>query len=747
MKQDALKRAMRDDLGGHLWQYPIDIFTQIISPRKLKHGVKSFYREDFKFSVDALKPFFTNTCPVIAEKLADLTQFDWPADGSEEQNYNEPFAKLLSCVTDECQAALDQLEVQHGYTGIIVSRHNRFYNKLSFVSGLSATEAIGIKSDGLSQLIRVMMTIMLWKAPHHAGLNPFTNDHEIWLPKMADGTEGVKYTIHSHLHESTSVRGRGSTVNTIHNPSSTTPQPIQTYDLRSRTPTTRDHMADADVTEDDEDDACETKHSSWSSSAPEQAKVIGHYSMHNIELCTISTPNPALMVGTLDLTTLDSKFICKGQWVEDNRKNVERGFYAALQEFGRLFGTAEAVASWASSYPQDNGLISTHIYLPKENEAERYRWKLFVNQPEPAPQPRVLINLLLRTIGRSLLTAPSTSVLFEAVIHAHLGWLNAYQAGFLHRDISVGNVLYLDNTNSEKSKTFALTPGFLDASKSVEDEVAGLLLKLDATKIAQELTGLSLVGTEVQAAEEVLDEARVQAGQILKEAQDLMATLSSLLGNADEMSFLGFICDGDLAEDWRELFNDFFATTPLCDRSGTFEFMSDSLLRSRVDYLQAPMDDLESFFHMTVWAVLWNHYAVDSSSELEEEWRAAITGQHIARRGATIALIETDFTSISVRAEGFSSIVIQAIPVLADWKTSLRELRKDWNVITFKCRREHLRDLYPDASEEDINKLAPLLLRSHWHACALKGVHQVIKIYLEHKTELHRHGNFPEVKK
>jgi hypothetical protein len=159
------------------------------------------------------------------------------------------------------------------------------------------------------------------------------------------------------------------------------------------------------------------------------------------------------------------------------------------------------------------------------------------------------------------------------------------------------------------------------------------------------------------------------------------------------------------------------------------------------------MDDLESFFHMTVWAVLWNRYAVNSSSELEGEWRAAITGQPIVRRGATNALIETDLTPIIVKKEGFSGIVIQAIPVLADWKSSLRELRNDWEDITFKCRRKYLRGLYPDASEEDMDKLAPLLLRSHWHACALKGVHEVIKIYLKHKTALHRHGNFPEAKK
>ncbi len=107
----------------------------------------------------------------------------------------------------------------------------------------------------------------------------------------------------------------------------------------------------------------------------------------------------------------------------------------------------------------------------------------------------------------------------------------------------------------------------------MEDEVAGLLLKLNAARIAQELTGLSLVapgdepGAEVRAAAEVQADAQVQAGQIMKEAQDLKATLSSLFGDADEMSLFGFICDGDLAKDWRELFNNFFATTPIGDRS------------------------------------------------------------------------------------------------------------------------------------------------------------------------------------
>ncbi|TDL14111.1 hypothetical protein BD410DRAFT_833168 [Rickenella mellea] len=55
MKLDALKRAMRDDLGGHLWQYPVNIFTQIISPNVLEVRVRPFVtrvnpRPDPRFS-------------------------------------------------------------------------------------------------------------------------------------------------------------------------------------------------------------------------------------------------------------------------------------------------------------------------------------------------------------------------------------------------------------------------------------------------------------------------------------------------------------------------------------------------------------------------------------------------------------------------------------------------------------------------------------------------------------------------
>lgn len=123
------------------------------------------------------------------------------------------------------------------------------------------------------------------------------------------------------------------------------------------------------------------------------------------------------------------------------------------------FGVATLAGSWEAVYgPNDR--ITTHIYLPEdEDEAAECHWNIFKCDC-PVPEPRCSIGLIIETEGGSMVMALSSWGMLEAVLHSmlgivlcflpvintqfyFLGWLNIYQKGSLHRDISIGNTLML----------------------------------------------------------------------------------------------------------------------------------------------------------------------------------------------------------------------------------------------------------------------------------------------------------------
>ena len=107
-------------------------------------------------------------------------------------------------------------------------------------------------------------------------------------------------------------------------------------------------------------------------------------------------------------------------------------------------------------------------------------------------------------------------------------WLNVYQNGYLHRDISIGNVLAFEQP--EKRNTFKWNDEFVASLGEVTTEM-----------LHQKLRKL---GYKVK-----LDVVRIP------DAKALMKELSVLL---DKFGIGGsceaFVIDCDLAKDWRKLF-------------------------------------------------------------------------------------------------------------------------------------------------------------------------------------------------
>ena len=119
------------------------------------------------------------------------------------------------------------------------------------------------------------------------------------------------------------------------------------------------------------------------------------------------------------------------------------------------FGVGVLLATWEARYANGEAQ-STAIFLPEPAEKQERHWHLFANCPDSI-EIRSAQCFLLETVGRLIEHVTKSLDLFVILAHALLGelffsfaviidsnlsgWLNVYQAGYLHRDISIGNVL------------------------------------------------------------------------------------------------------------------------------------------------------------------------------------------------------------------------------------------------------------------------------------------------------------------
>ena len=91
-----------------------------------------------------------------------------------------------------------------------------------------------------------------------------------------------------------------------------------------------------------------------------------------------------------------------------------------LSECGGMFGLPKHLYSFRAHHK--NGCPTTnHLFLPSEDQLDRYRWKLFDNATDDPPEYRTLLVHVITFVGDSLVSAKTVRSLVRAVIHAHLG--------------------------------------------------------------------------------------------------------------------------------------------------------------------------------------------------------------------------------------------------------------------------------------------------------------------------------------
>lgn len=92
-------------------------------------------------------------------------------------------------------------------------------------------------------------------------------------------------------------------------------------------------------------------------------------------------------------------------------------------------------------------------------------------------------------------------------------------------------------------------------------------------------------------------------------------------------------------------------------------------------YLQSPLDDIESFFWVSVWAAAYNLKHSHQLSRNELLWREELSGSVSERRGAAMQLLEVE------GSEG-SPILVHFRRFIRALDQKLRNLRVKWEKTT-----------------------------------------------------------------
>lgn len=140
--------------------------------------------------------------------------------------------------------------------------------------------------------------------------------------------------------------------------------------------------------------------------------------------------------------------------------------------------------------------------------------------------------------------------------------------------------------------------------------------------------------------------------------------------------------------------------------------MSLALLRAEEEYLHSPVDDLESFFWVALWSVVFNETSGDNW-DVEGRVREALL-----RNDKALAIQKfLDLEGVEQRNQATQRF--QA--VIEDWWENAVELQKQWRKEVFVKRPR----------DADAKYYLP-----HFHRFALQGVVNVLEVLDQHWAEI-----------
>ncbi|KAE9395581.1 hypothetical protein BT96DRAFT_142343 [Gymnopus androsaceus JB14] len=221
------------------------------------------------------------------------------------------------------------------------------------------------------------------------------------------------------------------------------------------------------------------------------------------------------------------------------------------------------------------------------DKAKEYHWNVFHVDVHSPPEYRTLLGHVISFVGISLVSALDPSSLVRAVVHAHLGYYNMCQKNYQHRDISIGNVLMVEQ--GIKCEPFTI--------KNPNET---------QTEILEVCRQLGIFG------------------------QDAMA----------------FVIDGDMAIDWRTYFGEKHDGS----NSGTAEFMSKALLEPNDGVIHSPVDDYWSFYFTAQWACVFRQALLgeaEGDPTKLEYLRSLLAGGTARRALGTNSIVDEPLTRLT----------------------------------------------------------------------------------------------------
>ncbi|THV01940.1 hypothetical protein K435DRAFT_717872 [Dendrothele bispora CBS 962.96] len=574
--------------------------------------------------------------------------------------------------------------------------------------GLTTSEALNLKTEyGCLAVQQILFSVYLWQKPEDAGFPAFINGHTCLLPDPRNIKTGVPLIVTTHLYHALSIRGRGSFVLSLDlsqpplndsTKSSTKSPPHDSNNNLRRSmrrikspgkyePALPETAKKARTTSTILATKARSKKAILPMSSPnlpeakeEPADIepIRATLYHNVEL-TFTPPPCYHALQTLKKEVLDEllryPLIAKFSWPSEQKRGLEPRIYNVSNS---AFGTPVHLLSFEVIL-SDGSVWSNAHFLPTSSQADTAFTPLLQNTRED-PDCRSMWVTKFVGVGESLEECDSAWDLCECLLQASFGWLSYYVRGYLHRDISVGNILKIKNgprqrdpfsTRSVKS-VLDLDKKEVDTSGSNTSDLSETLpdgvsrLDIGGDRFWEDLTS-SL--EEQKSSDDQAAAAKYKQQKAIVDMARELEDVAQDLGVTTECK--AFLSDCDMSAQLEGYFDRSEHGGSL---SGTAEFMNKPLreaIEDKSHYLQSPVDDMHSLFWTALWCTLFN-VKQPERSPAEEKWRRKLQGTVDERDSAMNDVLENG------TEEEHSSILRDMTPLFKDWRNDLLEINSEW---------------------------------------------------------------------
>ncbi|CAK5276057.1 unnamed protein product [Mycena citricolor] len=613
-----------------------------------------------------------------------------------------------------------QLSVNPMRSFSVVIAFNHVERQLRFLifhrGGLTASVGLHVTDASTCAAVeKVFLSIALWSCREDAGFPSFTDCVRFVLPEMDDVGNadaccfGVMETVLDARH---SIRGRNTLVGAV---------AVNALGLPSDTQNPGVHPRDKQET----------------------GKVSGREKQEkpSAEKSELIAPRPSndelkLPQAMQALTSSPQQgpvkhVILKTGWYPSYRAEIGGKMLHACPD---TFGTAGHVLSFIPCSEEDVPLTDD-IFLPEpEHMADRlWQYRNATSQvADKSLDHRTMCVHITTSEGKRLETCKTPWDLVISAVHGMLGWLSLFQAGFLHRNVSIVNLLRLDPPLHRPKFTTTVIERVLrdmSADFSVFEKQSEFVVDLGSR----------------------LDRLDLAAGGLLPDFDGLLLSLRNEpakhklaeLAHAVQMAVgeldigtecRGMIIDGDQACELKDYFRSDHSRGTI---SGTRRFMSTTLrmaLRHSTPYLQSPVDDHESAFWTGLSALLQGH--ADKDSEIEVEWAINLASHNLDIREAVVGPRKLGGPRELLVSQTKNPFILAMAPFFQEWYKQIVEARDDWAGAIMDVNDRTGGD-QPTADDKE---LRGSLHAVHFQEFAYRGVLTLLRVAKKHRASLQSYG-------